>query len=96
MEQTGMKSVIELYLSRNLKFGGEITPGSKGPRIRSFRSMLTRLGHPLAENDVYDEDMVKAVKDFQKIFDLDESGVLNTTTMDKIVRDFMTLVVEGI
>lgn len=96
LEQTGMKSVIELYLSRNLKYYGEIAPATKGPRIRSFRSMLTRLGHPLADSDEYDEEMVKAVKAFQRIFELEENGKLNTTTMDKIVRDFMTLVVEGI
>lgn len=96
MEQTGMKSVIELYLSRNLKYFGQIMPGAKGSRIRSFRGMLTRLGHPLVDSDNYDEDMVKAVKEFQKIFNLEESGELNTTTMDKIVRDFMTLVVEGL
>lgn len=95
-EDTGMRSVIELYLSRNLKYFGEIDPGAKGPRIRSFRSMLTRLGHPLVDSDVYNEDMVKAIKDFQKIFELEENGKLNTTTMDKIVRDFITLTVKGI
>lgn len=95
-EETGMRSVIELYLSRNLKYFGEINPETKGPRIRSFRSMLTRLGHPLVDSDIYDEDMIKAIKEFQKIFELEENGKLNTTTMDKIVRDFITLTVKGI
>jgi peptidoglycan/xylan/chitin deacetylase (PgdA/CDA1 family) len=96
VEDTSMRSVIMLYLSRNLKSTGELRRSMKGSRIRSFRTMLTRVGHPLTDGEIFDADMEKAVKEFQKNFQLEETGELNTTTMDRIISDFISLVVKGI
>jgi peptidoglycan/xylan/chitin deacetylase (PgdA/CDA1 family) len=96
LEQTGMRSVIMLYLSRNLKFLGDLKKGDVSSRVKSFRTMLTRIGHPLVDSDKFDDDMVKAVKEFQKFFQLEENGELNSTTMDRIINDFISLVVKGI
>lgn len=96
VENTSMRSVVLLYLLRNLKLEGDIRPNTKSPRVRTFRTMLARLGYPLTDSDVYDAEMTKAVKAFQKYFQLQESGELNSVTMDRIVSDFIALAVTGI
>ncbi len=92
-QNTDISLVLAHYLRTNLKSMGELKRGDKGSRIRSFRTILTRLGHPLSDSDTFDEKMEKAVMDFQKQFRLHPSGVLNLTTIDRIVSDFVDMAV---
>jgi peptidoglycan/xylan/chitin deacetylase (PgdA/CDA1 family) len=94
LEDTDMSNILSYYIRRNLKKDGDIKKGAKGQRVKSFRTMLTRLGHPLTDSDYFDMKMEKAVMDFQKQFNLKTSGILNTTTIDRIVSDFIDLVVD--
>ncbi|HPV86253.1 MAG TPA: polysaccharide deacetylase family protein [Caldisericia bacterium] len=93
-DDTRMEDVVAKYLRTNLKQGGELKKGDKGYKIRSLRTILTRLGHPLEDSDFFDEKMELEVKKYQKYFRLEESGKLNKTTMDRIISDFIDLVVS--
>lgn len=94
LEDTDMSNILSYYMRRNLKKEGDIKKGAKSQRVKSFRTMLTRLGHPLSDSDYFDLKMEKAVMDFQKQFNLKVCGILNTTTIDRIVSDFVDLVVN--
>lgn len=92
-ENTDMSSVLSHYLRRNLKKEGNLKRGMKGERIKSFRTILTRLGYPLAQDDYFDQKMELAIKEFQRDFNLKDNGILNGTTVDRMVSDFVELVV---
>ena len=94
LKDSNMSNILSYYLRRNLKKEGEIKKGSKSQRIKCFRTMLTRLGYPLTDSDYFDEKMEKSVSEYQKQFSLKECGILNTSTIDRIVSDFIDLVLE--
>jgi peptidoglycan/xylan/chitin deacetylase (PgdA/CDA1 family) len=93
IDSTDVGKVVADYLATNLTFGEKIfISGDTGFKIRSFRSMLTRLGYPLKDTDVFDKQMESAVVDYQRILGLEPSGELNDTTIEIMINDFMELV----
>ncbi|MEZ4812670.1 MAG: polysaccharide deacetylase family protein [Caldisericia bacterium] len=92
-EDTDLGKILTVYLKTNLKFGIEkFVVGDSGEKIRSFRTILTRLGYPLLDSDVFDEQMELAVSTYQEALAIEPSGELNHTTIDIMVNDFMELV----
>ena len=95
MENTDLINVITSYIRGNLKYKEEYKYGDNDSRIRSFRTILTRLGYPLQDSEKFDEPMMQAVIAFQKQFNLYPNGHLNHTTIDRMISDFVDLVASN-
>ena len=69
-------------------FGNILILGSVGPEVRFLQSYLNEVGKlydeipDLTVNGVYDEQTENAVKAFQKLFGIKETGVTTSTTWD--------------
>ncbi|HOO96812.1 MAG TPA: polysaccharide deacetylase family protein [Caldisericia bacterium] len=90
-DDTDLCSVLATYLSTNLKMGEDLKPGDTHEHIRTYRTLLTRLGFPLIDSNEFDSLMETSVKRYQEMFDIEPSGVLNDVTIDCMVNDFMEL-----
>jgi murein L,D-transpeptidase YcbB/YkuD len=86
------KSLIDgkASLLANKKFPGSITPGVKHPLIKSVRHVLDVSG----SSDVYDDDLVGAVKDFQRASGLKDDGVIGERTFKALQRGPMQKMVQ--
>jgi peptidoglycan/xylan/chitin deacetylase (PgdA/CDA1 family) len=94
-QDADLTKILTDYLSANLKHGSQLfVEGDEGEKIRCFKTLLVRLGYPLQDSTVFDEDMVVAVADYQRTLGLEPSGELNYTTIDMMVNDFMELVTD--
>lgn len=68
-------------------------PGDRGPEVARVRGILSTTGvdgTPLAEGDVYDNDMLTAVRAFQTSRGLDPDGIIGPLTWEAIDRESTT------
>ena len=94
-QETDVAKLVTDYLATNLKHGSQkFVEGDEGDKIRCFKTLLLRMGYPLADSNVFDEDMALAVNDYQKTLGLEPNGELNHATIDMMVNDFMELVTD--
>ena len=70
--------------------GTELTIGSRGDKVRQMQRQLNVIsnGYPLipkiAQDGVYGQKTADAVKEFQKVFNLPQTGVVDFPTWYKI------------
>ena len=75
--------------------GYELTIGSSGEKVRQLQNQLNTIskGYPLipkiAADGVYGEDTANAVKTFQKVFHLPQTGVVDYPTWYRISDIFV-------
>ncbi len=87
LEEFKRSGINEEY-STHVNEGDLIKPGKKDPRISSITFRLKELGFyktPVdSSNIIYDENLVQAVKNYQKSFGLQNDGIIGNSTIKSL------------
>lgn len=76
--------------------------GARGDSVRKMQEMLMGLGNDMIKLDKYGADGIfgpeteRAVREFQKAFNLEENGVLDAATQQKLSEEFLPNAVKNI
>ena len=83
---------IDIKQYTSFEFNNKLKIGDTGKSVKAAKEKLYYLGYYNGEiNDVFDEVLEKAIKDFQEQTDLYSYGVLDITTQSKIDKEFSKL-----
>lgn len=84
--------------------GYDLTIGSRGQKVQQIQEQLNTIGKVYTAignvnvDGIYGEDTQRAVRNFQKIFDLPQTGIIDFATWYKISQIYVgiTRIAEGI
>lgn len=84
--------------------GYDLTIGSSGQKVQQIQEQLNTIGKVYTAignvnvDGIYGEDTQRAVRNFQKIFDLPQTGIIDFATWYKISQIYVgiTRIAEGI
>lgn len=92
-EYKNLKRALEAFKSREAELepvivpkGSTIKPGMSGERVAWMRDRLNYLGYAAGVSDIYDPEMVEAVKAFQRTHLLEPDGAAGAKTITELNR----------
>ena len=81
------KTLDKLLNIKILKLGDrDIVEGMMGEDVEEAQRLLTKLGYSITSFGKCAEEMIKALKEFQKSQNLNPTGILNKTTLKKLLN----------